>query len=228
MGSAASPANTAPHSGTVVHTNQEGNLRPTSELLHITCADDLPYQIMADSYDKLASLCRKNMSEEDRAKVERAYCFAAEKHAKQKRRSGEMYINHPVEVAIILAELNMDCDVVCAALLHDTVEDTETSLDDVANIFGPTVSELVDGVTKLTNIEVDSMDEKQALNLRKMFLAMSRRSPPVQGARDDGRVRAFGRPPGYELHQVGAGGPLVLLSRAGSLPAHCAHGGREP
>ena len=174
MGSAASHANAAPHSGAVVHTNQEGSLRPTSELLHITCADDLPYQITADSYDKLASLCRKNMNEEDRAKVERAYCFAAEKHAKQKRRSGEMYINHPVEVAIILAELNMDCDVVCAALLHDTVEDTETSLDDVASIFGSTVSELVDGVTKLTNIEVDSMDEKQALNLRKMFLAMSR------------------------------------------------------
>ena len=174
MGSAASHANAAPHSGAVVHTNQEGSLCPTSELLHITCADDLPYQITADSYDKLASLCRKNMNEKDRAKVERAYCFAAEKHAKQKRRSGEMYINHPVEVAIILAELNMDCDVVCAALLHDTVEDTETSLDDVASIFGSTVSELVDGVTKLTNIEVDSMDEKQALNLRKMFLAMSR------------------------------------------------------
>ena len=158
----------------LTHTNQEGALKPTSELLHITRADDLPYQIMADNYDKLASLCRKNMSDDDRSKVERAYCFAAEKHAEQKRRSGEMYINHPVEVAIILAELNMDCDVVCAALLHDTVEDTETSLADVAAIFGDTVADLVDGVTKLTNIEVDSMDEKQALNLRKMFLAMSR------------------------------------------------------
>ena len=156
------------------HTNQEGELKPTSELLNIACADDLPYQIMADNYDKLASLCRKNMNDEDRSKVERAYCFAAEKHADQKRRSGEMYINHPVEVAIILAELNMDCDVICAALLHDTVEDTETSLSDVAALFGDTVAELVDGVTKLTNIEVDSMDEKQALNLRKMFLAMSR------------------------------------------------------
>ena len=68
----------------------------------------------------------------------------------------------------------MDCDVVCAALLHDTVEDTETSLADVSGLFGDTVAELVDGVTKLTNIEVDSMDEKQALTLRKMFLAMSK------------------------------------------------------
>ena len=67
----------------------------------------------------------------------------------------------------------MDHDVVCAELLHDTVEDTETSLSDVASVFGDTVAELVDGVTKLTSIEVDSMDEKQALNLRKMFLAMS-------------------------------------------------------
>ena len=129
---------------------------------------------MADSYDKLERLCLKYMNEDDFSKVEQAYCFAAEKHCNQKRRSGEMYINHPVEVAIILADLKMDCDVVCAALLHDTVEDTETSLADVSGLFGDTVAELVDGVTKLTNIEVDSMDEKQALTLRKMFLAMSK------------------------------------------------------
>ena len=141
---------------------------------HYKHADELPPEIMADSYDKLERLCLKYMNEDDFSMVEQAYCFAAEKHCNQKRRSGEMYINHPVEVAIILADLKMDCDVVCAALLHDTVEDTETSLTDVSGLFGETVAELVDGVTKLTNIEVDSMDEKQALNLRKMFLAMSR------------------------------------------------------
>ncbi len=161
---------TKPHK----HSNQKGELQPTSALVHYAHADDLPFEIMADNYDKLANLCRKYMGDDDRDKVEHAYCFAAEKHAKQKRRSGEMYINHPVEVAIILAELKMDCDVVCAALLHDTVEDTETSLADVSGMFGDTVAELVDGVTKLTNIDVDTMDEKQALNLRKMFLAMSR------------------------------------------------------
>ena len=80
------------------------------------------------------------MNEDDFSKVEQAYCFAAEKHCNQKRRSGEMYINHPVEVAIILADLKMDCDVVCAALLHDTVEDTETSLADVSGLFGDTVA----------------------------------------------------------------------------------------
>lgn len=149
-------------------------LMPTSEMVHYRHADDLPQEISADNWGRLASLCRKYMGDADAEKAERAYCFAAEKHSDQKRRSGELYINHPVEVAIILAELKMDCDVVCAALLHDTVEDTETSLGDVASIFGDTVADLVDGVTKLTNIEVGSMDEKQALNLRKMFLAMSR------------------------------------------------------
>lgn len=149
-------------------------LVPTEKMVHYATADDLPSEISADNWSKLSSLCRRYMGDEDAAKAERAYCFAAEKHSDQKRRSGELYINHPVEVAIILAELKMDCDVVCAALLHDTVEDTQTSLADVTDLFGATVAELVDGVTKLTNIEVDSMDEKQALNLRKMFLAMSR------------------------------------------------------
>ena len=153
---------------------QKAPLVPTEQMVHYDRADDLPPEICADNWGKLSSLCHKYMKPEDGAKVERAYCFAAEKHSDQKRRSGEMYINHPVEVAIILAELKMDCDVVCAALLHDTVEDTDTSLADVSDLFGATVAELVDGVTKLTNIEVDSMDEKQALNLRKMFLAMSR------------------------------------------------------
>ncbi len=152
----------------------DATLTSSSKMVHYTHADDLPPEICADDYDELAGLCRKYMSDEDCALMEHAYCFAAEKHAAQRRRSGEPYINHPVEVAIILAELKMDCDVICAALLHDTVEDTEVSLADVRDIFGETVAGLVDGVTKLTNIEVDSMDEKQALNLRKMFLAMSK------------------------------------------------------
>ena len=153
---------------------REAPLLPTEDMENYVRAADLPPEICADNWDKLEALAAKYMNEADRAQMERAYCFAAEKHSDQKRRSGEMYINHPVEVAIILAELKMDCDVVCAALLHDTVEDTPTSLSDVAGLFGDTVAELVDGVTKLTNIEVDSLDEKQALNLRKMFLAMNR------------------------------------------------------
>ena len=154
--------------------NVKGQLFPFSAMHHYTRAEDVPAEIAAETYPILYEVCLRYMSPEDCARVERAYCFAAEKHSCQRRRSGELYINHPVEVATILADLSMDSDVVCAALLHDTVEDTDTSLGDVAREFGDTVAELVDGVTKLTNIQVASMDEKQALNLRKMFLAMSK------------------------------------------------------
>ena len=129
----------------------------------------------ADNYALLERACSKYMTEDELAKIKLAYEFAAHQHASQRRRSGEPYINHPVEVGIILAsELQMDDDVICAALLHDTVEDTPATKEDIIDMFGEVVAELVDGVTKLTSIEVHSMDEKQALNLRKMFLAMSK------------------------------------------------------
>ncbi len=132
-------------------------------------------EVGADDYPLLRKTCSRYLTPEQMAKVDEAYRFAAEFHRDQKRRSGEPYINHPVEVALILAhDLHMDEDVICAALLHDTVEDTPATLEDLVGLFGESVAELVDGVTKLTSIEVDSMDAKQALNLRKMFLAMSR------------------------------------------------------
>ncbi len=129
----------------------------------------------ADNYRLLRSACEGYLDADAVQKCERAYRFAAEFHKDQRRRSGEAYINHPVEVALILAkDLHMDEDTICAALLHDTVEDTPATLSDLTERFGESVAELVDGVTKLTSIEVSSMDEKQALNLRKMFLAMSK------------------------------------------------------
>ncbi len=129
----------------------------------------------ADNYRLLQAACDGYLDEAGCAKIEDAYWFAAECHKDQRRRSGEPYINHPVEVALILAkDLRMDVDTVCAALLHDTVEDTPVTLDDLTKRYGKTVAELVDGVTKLTNIQVANMDEKQALNLRKMVLAMSK------------------------------------------------------
>ena len=129
----------------------------------------------AANFRLLQAACDSYLDEEGREKVDRAYRFAAEYHRDQRRRSGEPYINHPVEVALILAhDLRMDEDTICAALLHDTVEDTPATKDQVAEMFGPTVADLVDGVTKLTSIQVSSMDAKQAWNLRKMFLAMSR------------------------------------------------------
>ncbi|MDO4805632.1 MAG: bifunctional (p)ppGpp synthetase/guanosine-3',5'-bis(diphosphate) 3'-pyrophosphohydrolase [Coriobacteriales bacterium] len=129
----------------------------------------------ADNYRLLQSACAGYLDEQDCRKVDDAYWFAAEFHKDQRRRSGEPYINHPVEVALILAkDLHMDADTICAAILHDTVEDTTATLEDLSQRFGDTVAELVDGVTKLTNIQVSNMDEKQALNLRKMVLAMSK------------------------------------------------------
>ena len=129
----------------------------------------------AANWRELEAACRQYLEYAQLGKIEHAYRFASEYHRGQFRRSGEPYINHPVEVALILAtDLRMDEDAICAALLHDTVEDTPATKKDVAALFGQTVADLVDGVTKLTSIEVSSMDEKQALNLRKMFLAMSR------------------------------------------------------
>ena len=129
----------------------------------------------ADNYRVLKNTCASYLDASAMEKIEQAYRFAAEYHRNQRRRSGEPYINHPVEVAIILAaDLHMDEDTICAALLHDTVEDTDATMDDLTERFGKTVADLVDGVTKLTQVNVSSIDEKQAMNLRKMFLGMSR------------------------------------------------------
>jgi guanosine-3',5'-bis(diphosphate) 3'-pyrophosphohydrolase len=109
----------------------------------------------------------------DRDAVERAFAFACERHADQRRRSGEDFITHPVEVAKICAGLRLDTETLCAALLHDTVEDTSASLDEVTELFGDSVAQLVDGVTKLTGITFQSRDEHQAENYRKMMVAMA-------------------------------------------------------
>ena len=128
-----------------------------------------------DNFPQLVEAARTYLPSEDIERITRAYRYALSHHRGQKRKSGEPYINHPVEVAIILAQnLHSDADTLCAGLLHDTVEDTDATLDDLEGLFGRQVAELVDGVTKLTNIAVDSLSEQQALNLRKMFLAMAK------------------------------------------------------
>jgi GTP pyrophosphokinase len=109
----------------------------------------------------------------DRGRVERAFVFACEHHADQRRKSGEDFITHPVGVAKICAGMRLDTETLCAALLHDTVEDTIASLDEVREQFGEEVASLVDGVTKLTGITFQSRDEAQAENYRKMMVAMA-------------------------------------------------------
>ena len=129
----------------------------------------------ADNWRELQATCASYLDAQAMDKICRAYEFARECHGSQRRRSGEPYINHPVDVALILASLlHMDEEPICAAILHDTVEDTDATLEDLAEQFGQTVADLVDGVTKLTQVQVSSLDEKQAFNLRKMFLAMSK------------------------------------------------------
>jgi len=109
----------------------------------------------------------------DRQVVERAFVFACERHADQRRRSGEDFIVHPVGVAKICAGMRLDTATLCAALLHDTVEDTSASLEEVGAEFGDEVATLVDGVTKLTGITFQSHDDRQAENYRKMIVAMA-------------------------------------------------------
>jgi GTP pyrophosphokinase len=109
----------------------------------------------------------------DRPRVEDAFLFACEHHADQRRKSGEEFIVHPVGVAKICAGMRLDTETLCAALLHDTVEDTSASLEEVRERFGEEVATLVDGVTKLTGITFTSRDAAQAENYRKMMVAMA-------------------------------------------------------
>ena len=106
-------------------------------------------------------------------KVEKAYAIAKDAHSGQKRKSGENYINHPLDAASYLADYELDHETIMAAILHDVVEDTKIGLDDLEKNFGKKVTELVDGVSKLDRINFDSKEEADAANLRKMIMAMS-------------------------------------------------------
>ena len=109
----------------------------------------------------------------DEDALNRAYVYAMKKHGSQKRESGDPYFAHPIEVAGILTELKLDDNSIITALLHDTVEDTDTTLEDLDSLFGKDIARLVDGVTKLTRLELQSEQTKHAENFRKLVLAMS-------------------------------------------------------
>ncbi len=106
--------------------------------------------------------------------LRRAYIFSAKAHQGQTRLSGEAYLNHPIEVASILSGLKLDAATVAAGLLHDTIEDTSTQLDEIRNLFGEEVAMLVDGMTKLSRMELQSREQREADNFRKMIVAMAR------------------------------------------------------
>lgn len=124
------------------------------------------YQVFLDSLDYLDSV--------EIERIKAAYAYAANAHAHQRRMSGEAYITHPLAVAGAIVEWRMDADTIAAALLHDVLEDTGTTKQELAELFGQTVAELVDGLSKLDKLEFASYQEAQAENFRKMLMAMAR------------------------------------------------------
>ena len=126
-------------------------------------------------YARLIDKIKQYHPSSDLEMIDKAYEFAREAHKDQKRKSGEPYIIHPLHTALILADLELDKESIMAALLHDVMEDTNVTREDMINAFGEEVTDLVDGVTKLTKLDYDvDKVEKQAENLRKMFLAMAK------------------------------------------------------
>ena len=125
-------------------------------------------------YDELKAALQKRAIIDDMPIIEQAIAYANEKHKFQKRKDGSPYIIHPLAVAAIVAEFGLDTDAILASLLHDCIEDTDASHDDIAIQFGETVAELVEGVTKLTRANFTSTEQAQMENLRKMFMAMSK------------------------------------------------------
>ena len=127
-----------------------------------------------EHYASMCDAIKKHLPGMDMALIDRAVDYANQKHKLQKRKDGSPYIIHPLAVAQIVAEMGLDCDAILGALLHDCIEDTDASHEDIEKIFGPTVAELVEGVTKLTRANFSSSEQAQMENLRKMFMAMSK------------------------------------------------------
>ena len=107
----------------------------------------------------------KNLTQEDRARIRDAFDYARSHHEGQLRKDGSPYITHPLEVAHLVAELGLDADSVMAALLHDTIEDTDATHEEISKLFSPTVADLVEGVSKLTRVHYTSKEEEQMENL---------------------------------------------------------------
>ena len=141
----------------------------------IAAATAAPTGVSAEErFAVLLEMTAGYLGEEDQELLTRAFEFAREAHKGQCRKSGEPFVIHPVEVTIILADLRMDVETLCAALLHDTVEDSSTTKEQVADTFSPQIAELVDGVTKISKIEVEDLNDEQAQTFRKMLVAMNR------------------------------------------------------
>ena len=161
--------------GTYVARNMTTDDKQGTALGERDIEDPAPFTPPEELYADLIKTIRSYHPSEDTSLIKKAYDVADKQHAGQKRRSGEPYIIHPLCVGIILADLEMDKETIAAALLHDVVEDTGMELSEVDAEFGTEIANLVDGVTKLTQLNYDKDKiEMQAENLRKMFLAMAK------------------------------------------------------
>jgi guanosine-3',5'-bis(diphosphate) 3'-pyrophosphohydrolase len=164
----ASPAD--PHITTTVVQVEEPTTEPVVPRLDL---NELERRLLGDLFAIVSEHAADSAVDIDRARVQDAFVFACEHHAAQRRKSGEDFIVHPVGVARICAGMRLDTETLCAALLHDTVEDTSASIEEVGARFGEEIAAIVDGVTKLTGITFQSRDEAQAENYRKMMVAMA-------------------------------------------------------
>ncbi|MGC1488110.1 MAG: HD domain-containing protein, partial [Albidovulum sp.] len=124
--------------------------------------------------EDLIALVRNYNPKTNAELIRRAYDYGQKMHEGQKRHSGEDYFTHPVAVAAILTEQRLDDATIITALLHDTIEDTKSTYSEIESEFGEEIAELVDGVTKLTNLQLSSSETKQSENFRKLFMAMSK------------------------------------------------------
>jgi GTP diphosphokinase / guanosine-3',5'-bis(diphosphate) 3'-diphosphatase len=158
-----------PHSTTAVKVDESRAETVTVRL----DLNELERRLLGDLFAIVSEHAPDSAVEIDRERVRDAFVFACEHHAAQRRKSGEDFIVHPVGVARICAGMRLDTETLCAALLHDTVEDTSASIEEVAARFGDEIAQIVDGVTKLTGITFQSRDEAQAENYRKMMVAMA-------------------------------------------------------
>ncbi len=155
--------------------NEKNKLTAVASVKLENTGEDKPFvpENPDELYRKLITLVRENMTENDVSLVEKAYFIAKKAHEGQFRFSGEPYIIHPVSVAIILYNLGMDGESMAAALLHDVVEDTDMTKENIQEEFGEDVANLVEGVTKLGKVPIFTKEEQQAENVRKMLMAMS-------------------------------------------------------
>ena len=170
---ASSPADRVPIDAVITSGAAATVEPPTADLLAGKDLTPSERTLLGDLFAIIAEHAHDAALQVDRERVRDAFLFACEHHADQRRQSGEDFITHPVGVAKICAGMRLDTETIVAALLHDTVEDTTASLDEVTERFGDEVASLVDGVTKLTGITFQSRDEAQAENYRKMMVAMA-------------------------------------------------------